>query len=462
MECVRDVDALGWLRMRVLLISTYELGHQPIHVASPAAALQAAGHEVRCLDLSVQPWDLESVMWADAVGFSVPMHTAMRLALRAAEAVRRARPELPICFYGLYAPVSRDLTIGRLADRVIAGEYEPGLAAWVDGLEANTDTGGPLIRLGRGRAFFHTPARGLLPPLDRYAHLAADSKEHLVGAVEATHGCRYRCRHCPVPTVYDGAFRVVGEDSVLADITQLVEAGARHITFADADFLNGPAHALRVVRAMHARFPQLTFDCTVKVEHILRHARLWPELAASGCLFVVTALECVNDHILALLDKGHTAADAAGAITLLRRHGIEPRPSLMPFTPWTTVEDVVDLLDFVVAHDLISNVEPVHYTIRLLLPEGSLLLDRPELAPHLGPYDPEQLSYEWRAADPRADRLQQRLVEVVTAAVEAGDLPGATFLRVNAAVREAAGLQPAAVTAGSIEARPRLTEPWFC
>src|SRR6266581_4772396 len=100
--------------MRVLLISTYELGHQPLHVASPAAALRGAGHDVRCLDLSVEPWDRESVEWADAVAFSVPMHTAMRRAMRAAQAAREARLELPVCFDGLYAPVSRDITLGRL------------------------------------------------------------------------------------------------------------------------------------------------------------------------------------------------------------------------------------------------------------------------------------------------------------------------------------------------------------
>ena len=77
--------------MRVLLISTYELGHQPLHVASPAAALRSAAHEVRCLDLSVEPWDLELLDWPEAVAFSVPMHTAMRLAVRGVEEIRAAR-----------------------------------------------------------------------------------------------------------------------------------------------------------------------------------------------------------------------------------------------------------------------------------------------------------------------------------------------------------------------------------
>ena len=77
--------------MRLLLVSTYELGHQPIHLASPAGSLRRAGHDVRCLDVSVQPWDAAAVEWADAVAFSVPMHTAMRLALPLAAAVKRDR-----------------------------------------------------------------------------------------------------------------------------------------------------------------------------------------------------------------------------------------------------------------------------------------------------------------------------------------------------------------------------------
>src|SRR4051794_41697842 len=150
--------------MRVLLVSTYELGHQPLHVASPAAALRDAGNEVRCLDLAVERWRPADVEWADRVAFSVPMHTAMRLALRAAEAVRRARPELPICFYGLYAPVSRDRTLGRVADRLIAGGDEPAPGRRGGGAEA---TGGPPVPPApRPLAL---PGRGPVPPPERDA-----------------------------------------------------------------------------------------------------------------------------------------------------------------------------------------------------------------------------------------------------------------------------------------------------
>jgi radical SAM superfamily enzyme YgiQ (UPF0313 family) len=456
--------------LRVLLISTYELGHQPLHVASPAATLRRAGHEVRCLDLSVQPWEPDALDWAQAVGFSVPMHTAMRLAINAARRVRREHPRLPICFYGLYAPVSRELVSTELAGRAIAGEYEPALVAWASELASPAAPAPaceqPIIQLQRGN--FDLPARELLPPLERYARLAVNGEERLVGYVEASHGCVHRCRHCPVPAVYDGRIRIVQADTVLRDIERLVAMGARHITFGDPDFLNGRRHSLAIVRTLHERFPRLTFDCTTKVEHVLEHADVWGELAGAGCLFVVSALESVNDEILNRLDKGHTTEQAVLAIELLREHGIETRPSFMPFTPWTTPADVLDILDFVVAHDLVDNVDAVQYTIRLLVPEGSLLLEREDLREHLGPYDAERLSYPWRSADPAADQLHGRLSALVEQSTAAQEPIGPVFSDIRAAVREAAGETPDGVSGCetlpicSTEGRPRLTEPWFC
>ena len=417
--------------------------------------------------------DRALVDWADGVAFSVPMHTAMRMAVALAASLRARRPDVQICLYGLYAGMRHDSTTADLADRVIVGEYEPALLAWANGRDADGGAGDGndvVVHLGRSR--FTTPARDLLPPLERYARLVIGDEERLTGAVEASHGCSHRCRHCPLPVVYDGRLRVVPEEVVLSDVSELVALGAQHVSFADPDFLNGPRHAVRVAQAVHSSFPELSFDCTTKVEHILGHEDLWNGLADAGCLFVVSAFESVDDTTLRILDKGHTAADESAAVTLLRRHGIEIRPSWLPFTPWAKAAEVKAMLDFVVAHDLVGNVDAVQYTIRLLLPEGSLLLSAPEVKARLECYDTTRLSWLWTAEEAGLDELQGELAALVeaTAAQPAAISAEEIFANVAGRVRthmSAHGPRPPEPTRGSRSSgpagpRPRLSEPWFC
>jgi radical SAM superfamily enzyme YgiQ (UPF0313 family) len=441
-----------------LVVSTYELGHQPLSVASATASLLAAGHQVRCADVAVDALAADDVDWAEGAALSVPMHTAMRLALRVAGALRARRAAMPLCFFGLYAAMAGDLPVSSPAHAVIAGEFEPGVVAWADGAAP-----GAAVQLGRFEA--RVPERRLLPELDRYTRLAVAGELRLVGSVAASRGCSHRCRHCPVPVVYDGRVRPVAEHVVLADVDQLVAAGARHISFADPDFLNAPHHARRVMAEMHDRHPAITFDATIKVEHLLHHPEVLPELAEAGCAFVVSAFESVNDRILAVLDKGHTVADMSEVVIALRAHGIEVRPSWLPFTPWTALEDLVGLLDFVVAHDLVANVDPVQYSVRLLVPDGSLLLAEPAMTAHLGGYDPARLGWAWAHPDPAVDQLQVEIATLVEAQIGQGPEP--TFARIDALVRALAPGAPAPPARGAASAGPRgergrLTEPWFC
>ncbi len=439
--------------VRALLISTYEMGHQPLHVASPAAVLRNGGHDVRAQDLAIDALDWVDVEWAQAVAISVPMHTAMRLAVEVAGRIKARFPDLPVCLYGLYAGIGKDRTFGHVADRIIIGEYEAALSSWVDTLDRGITT--DLVK-----STFVLPARDLLPPLSRYARLEGSGDDRIVGYVEASHGCRHRCGHCPIPAIYDGLFRVVGADVVLDDIAQLVDLGAEHVTFGDPDFFNGPHHAMRILEESHQRFPSLTYDITVKVEHILKHQDLWGRVAAAGVVFAVSAFESTNDGVLTILDKGHTRNDMAVAVEIMRRAGMDIRPSWLPFTPWTTVEDIVDMFRFVASYDLPT--DPIQFTIKLLIPEGSVLLMRSELEAQLGPYDAERLTYDWTAIDPRTEKLADRYAEHVEHSTRSNTLPNAIILDLFAMALEAAGLPPESLDIGSFEGRPRLTEPWFC
>ncbi len=307
------------------------------------------------------------------------------------------------------------------------------------------------------------PSRAGLPPLDRYAGLdPGDGSRRVAGYVEATRGCKHLCRHCPVVPVYRGRFFAVPEEIVLADVAAQVAAGAQHVTFGDPDFLNGPAHALRIARALHARFPALTFDFTAKVEHLVRNPAAASELAALGAAFATTAVESLSDRVLAKLAKGHSREEALRAFELCADAGLPLRPSLVPFTPWSTLEEYVELLEVFEARGLLPALDPVQLSIRLLVPPGSLLEGDPEI-PFEG-LDPAALTWRWRHPDPRMDGLQTRIAAEVEAAAARGEDPLATLARVKVLALAEAGLPHGHVRTLAPDQRrvPRLTESWFC
>ncbi|MBI3825073.1 MAG: radical SAM protein [Candidatus Rokubacteria bacterium] len=453
-------------RGEVLLVACYELGHQPLSVAWPAAFLERAGHVPAVMDVSVEPFDPDRARAARVVAIAVPMHTALRVGVKVAGQVRAVNPGCHVCFYGLYALLNADYLLAGVADSVLGGESEEALVALVERVLAAAPAGTPSPRASLVKLDFPPPARAQLPGLKQYVRLERDGRQELTAYVEASRGCLHRCRHCPIPPVYGGRFFVVPRETVLADARQQIEAGARHVTFGDPDFLNGPGHALAVARALHAEFPDVTFDVTAKVEHLLAHRRHLPELGGLGCLFVVSAVESLSDTVLAHLDKGHTAADVRPALVAVRAAGITLRPTWVAFTPWTTLADYRRMLDFVEGEDLVDAVDPVQYSIRLLVPPGSLLLESEAMRPWLRAFAPDELHHRWQHPDPRMERLHADASALVAEAAERGEDAAVTFARVRALAEAAEGLPPRPPATRDTAARrrvaPRLTEPWFC
>ena len=219
--------------MNVVLISTYELGHQPFGLASPAAWLAEIDAKVTCLDLSREDFREAPIRDASLIAFYVPMHTATRLAIALLPRVRELNPRAHICFYGLYAPVNAKHLRDVGAQTILGGEFEEGLADLVGQLTNETPVRNfpekqneSVISLGRQQ--FRIPMREGLPPLAKYAHLLMpEGGFRVAGYTEASRGCKHLCRHCP-----DGArfttehFRIVQRDIVLEDIRRQVAAGA--------------------------------------------------------------------------------------------------------------------------------------------------------------------------------------------------------------------------------------------
>lgn len=462
----------------ILLLACYEMGHQPLSLAWPAAVLRQAGHSVTAVDLSVTPLPRASATNAHIVGIAAPMHTALRLGVRAAENVRALNPSAHICFFGLYAWLNADYLLETVADSVIAGEYEGPLVELVNHLETNhavsnqispgTMIPGVSTRASRarphlGRLSLPVPDRASLPDLNNYARYLANERYSLSGYVEGSRGCLHTCRHCPIVPVYGGRFFVVPVETVLADIHQQVSAGAEHITFGDPDFLNGPGHALKLARALRAAHPHLTFDFTTKVEHILQHRDLIPELRALGASFVVSAFESVSDEVLRRLHKGHTRADMDTALAILEAARLPVQPTWLPFTPWTSLEDYLAMLVWIRERGLIAHVPAVQLSIRLLIPPNSALLAESQPG-ELGELDPSSFSYAWRHPDPRMDELQARVTVIAEGAAAAG--PQAVFAAIErlayGLANRALPVRPAWGPARIRPTPPRLTEDWFC
>ena len=449
--------------MKVVLINPYEIGRQPFGLAEPAAWLKREGCEVHCLDLSLQKLEPEVLAGADLVALYVAMHTATRIAVAALVRIRELAPRAHLCVYGLYAPMNEELLRSLGVTTVLGGEVEPALVSLVQRLKRGDDVQSePVVSLAK--IDFLVPDRSGLPALSRYAHLLTpDGGSKVVGFAEASRGCKHLCRHCPVVPVYQGKFRILPVDVVMQDIRQQVAAGAQHIAFGDPDFLNGPTHAMKIVRALHAEFPQLGYDVTIKVQHLLAHAELLPLLKETGCLFITSAIESVDDTVLEALAKNHTNADFGKAVALTRAADIALAPTFVSFTPWTTLDGYLELLKRLVELELVESVPPIQLAIRLLVPQGSELLKLPGFMDFLGAFDPKLLGYPWQHPDARVDVLQRDIQAWVAEAEAANQPRHEIFARIwqlaHAAAGRAAPLLPAG-RLGSVTAR--LSEPWYC
>lgn len=445
--------------MRIVLLSTYDLGRQPFGLASPAAWLREQGHGVTCVDLAVSPFPTEAITSAELVAIYLPMHTAARLAGKVIPRVVRNNPAARLCAYGLYAPLNEAWLRQLGVHAVIGGEFEAELCRIAAGETPPAHglaTRGKTVSLDRLQ--FRTPDRAGLPLLGSYAHLVDGDRLRTVGSTEASRGCKHLCRHCPVVPVYEGTFRVVQSDVVLADIRAQVAAGAQHITFADPDFFNGPTHAVRIVEALHREFPEVTYDVTIKIEHLRQHSDRLPVLRDTGCRFVVSAVESVDDEVLRKLDKGHTRDEFVRVIEEFRRIGLALAPTFIAFLPWTTRAGYRDLLAAVADLDLVEAVSPVQLALRLLLPAGSRLLELGEIQSILQGFDDAALVWRWRHVDPEIDRLAAQAFAVVARGQKTGSPRRQIFDELWALVAESA---PPLILP-SRAAIPYLNEPWYC
>jgi hypothetical protein len=324
---------------RIVLVSPYELGRQPFNLAQPAAWFGRADISVACVDLSQQKLD--------------PGHVRRR----------RLRRDLSGHAHG-HADRRGGVAENPCAGTARAHRRVRPVCAGQRGLAENTRGGSDLRRrirtrpagLGadwrcagrtvvrREKIDFLLPDRSALPELTRYARLIlADGTEKTTGFAEASRGCKHLCRHCPVVPVYEGKFRVVPVETVIADIAQQV-AWARAHQLRRPRFSQRPDPCAENRRGAARALSRSHLGCDDQGRASTESCR-----AVAAPQAMRPAVHRHRGRVGRRRDsrqarQGPHAADFEAALAHCRALGIALAPTFVPFTPWTTLAGYRDLL----------------------------------------------------------------------------------------------------------------------
>lgn len=409
---------------KIMLASTYEAGFQPISVGTAAAHLLKHGFNPICLDTFVDYPEESAFADVDLLAISLQLFQSVEASVELAKMARRANPTMIIAMFGQHANIHAERLVGKYCDYVIRGDWEPaivGLARKVRGEEVELELPG-LCQPGHISApYIHRddylpPARHLLPELLKYNYQEFEkfqndpSKRKVVANVETARGCHHACTYCSVFAATGRKVNIIPQDVVMADIRQVVEMGASHICFVDADFINSKVHGLNVVRQMHKEFPHLSFDITTRADHILDNKETLLELRDLGLEFVTSALEFPTQRVLDAVDKELTMEQVDQAIAYCHEIGVKMNPTFIMFNPWVNLEDLMYFREWIERVGLAQTVDPVQFETRLYLYKGSPLLNNEDIK-KLELTEEGEFKVEWKHSDPRVDQLFRETVK---------------------------------------------------
>lgn len=403
---------------KVLLVSNFEGGFQPMTVASAITPLVKAGFDVSVLDTYVDGIQEEMFDEPHMVAISIPLFDALFAGIEIAALVRKRNPRAHITFFGQYATINATRLAGKYSDTCVSGEWDVPLVALARHLSGDTQLMLPGIvdseMAARGetvhpyisRDEIHLPTRDMLPPLHKYPQKQVEvllGHEAVVGSTEIARGCHHKCLYCSVYAAYDGKVNTLEESIVLEDVRNLVKGGMTHLTFVDADFFNTKHQGIKILRQLHAEFPELTYDFTLRVDHILENKEYLTEMAGLNVKFVTSALEFPTQEVLDAVAKYTSLEDVEEAVSFLRGTGIKLNPTFIMFNPWIGLEDLAAFRAFVEKNDLDNIIDPIQYETRLHLYKGSPLLQTASV--QALDLTEEEFHVDWKHPDPRVDEL---------------------------------------------------------
>jgi hopanoid C-3 methylase len=409
---------------QVALISTYETGFQPLIVSTAAASLLQNRITPDVYDLYLDKSAKTGIQNHDFFGIGLTLFDSLQGGVAMAEEIREKNPDAHICFYGPYADLNKDRLL-RYGDSCILGDWETPIVRLVRAVLSGNgkdwtqvdrvySLANQSVKSKFDRDYSVVPARHLLPPIHTYTNTFIENivdKKMVVGNVETTRGCHHKCKFCSVYATSHTKVKFTDPAIVMEDVDQLVKAGIEHITFVDAEFINNIKFSLDIVHRIHDKYPRLTYDFTTRIDHVVEHEAAIAEFKNTGCIAITTSIEFPGEEILTKLEKDITLGHILKGMKILKRNEIKVHTTFVTFNPWTDLEGLMNLSNFIKSNHLEDVIDPIQYETRLHLYKGSPLL-KDETLSSLALHE-QDFHYEWEHPDPQVEEVFQRMVKPV-------------------------------------------------
>jgi radical SAM superfamily enzyme YgiQ (UPF0313 family) len=272
--------------------------------------------EVRFVDENIRKTSSRELDWADAV-FVSGMHIQRQAML---DIARRAHGRGKVCALG-GPSVSASPEMYPDFDYLHIGEVGDATDALIATLDR--DVGRPA-----SQQRFETAERLPMPDFPIPAYHLIDGGHYMLGSVQFSSGCPYRCEFCDIPALYGRQPRLKEPKQILAELDAMLARGPLGaVYFVDDNFIANRKAARELLPHLIAWQKERGYPVRFACEATLNIAKL-PDLLEQMREAYFTTVFCgIETPELAALDamsKEHNrAVPLLEGVQVLNRHGME-------------------------------------------------------------------------------------------------------------------------------------------
>ena len=327
-----------------LLFSEIYLRLEPLGLERVAAAVEAAGHEVRLLDLQVfRPPRYRELLasWRpEAIGFSL---NYLANVPEVVELARTAKAMLPGCrvMVGGHSAsfVARDLLehAGGAIDCTVRGEGEgiaPRVLESFAGGAALESLPGVVTPDGSGPPPLLVPDLAAYPPA---RHLAGRRRRYFIGeldpcaSVEFTRGCPWDCTFCSAWTFYGRSYRVLSPEAAAEDLASVREPNVFIVD--DVAFIRGE-DGFAIADEVERRNVRKRYYLETRADVLLRNREVFERWAKLGLRYMFLGIEAIDEEGLRRHRKRVNLGDNERALEVARELGLVVAINIIADPDW--------------------------------------------------------------------------------------------------------------------------------